>query len=234
MAIKGILAFGLVLSMIIFPIGCNRTPYFPSPPTIPPDVVVAWKTLPPPNGMHPSVSKALALPRYAAPVITAYPDLGYFTVGQWIDIVIKSHGVPAHFGSDRAGTVGVMIERDEGGFGPPPYGSFSGIPAFAEAGGAPTVGKYLLPEVQWTETDTGVVYTTAFRFYIPISTTWNLAITNYDPAKEVNITYEVYPLSIRTPGWADYAYEQALNNYLDSFPEDKQYEAIAKWMAQCR
>lgn len=233
MKIRPILILGLI--GVISLSGCDKPAAQISPPLVPQEVINVWKMTPPPNGKPPSVSRQLTLPKFSSySGQEVLGDMGYFQEGQWIDIVVKSTGLPAYFFEQQAGSIGIGLEVGGTILGLPAIGSLaSGGKDFAEAGGSPTAGKFLYLPLGYQVTQTGSqnIYTTAFRLLLPKDGNCQIAFTNYNPTVIGQVAFEVYPLA-RTSGWADEAFENSMDSWIRSIPESERAAALSSWMAQ--
>ncbi len=222
---------GLMVLTLTFS-GCGKAAA--TQPPAPQAVIATWNMSPPPNGLVPSVSRELELPKYTQERQVVYGEIGSLPEGQWIDVVVTSIGVPALFGSGDAGFVGVYFQMDDQDYGPGDIKQMASLsPAVASAGGMPTYGKFLYLPEGYRTTDVGgkTKYTTAYRLFIPRSTHYRLVLVNHNPSTIASVTYEVFRVAM-TPGWAGDKYYDDLENYLAQFPSEKQFEAMARWMAQ--
>lgn len=229
-------AISAILVVILLLSGCNSVASDPLPPEAPADVIAAWKTALPPNNSTPVISKQLSLLGYTQAQYEAAASLGFLTAGQWIDVIVTSTGVPAIWGNNEVGNTYLGFLLGEQEYGPSSIQELaSGGAAISEAGGIPTFGKFLyLPQgYRMTETNGQTRYVTAYRLFIPVSSEYSLVFQNHALNTSVYLEYEVYEVAF-TPSWAlDYqVFAKELNDYFSLFPQERQGEAMARWMDQ--
>jgi len=224
----------LIFSLVAVLAGSSCNSSESAPPRAPQSVIAAWKLPAPPNGVQPSVSKQITLPKYTSP-IDIIADLGFYQGGEWLDIIVKSMGIPVYWSDQNPNAIEIEFKFNDSYWGPPTLFSLAkeGPKEVEVAGGTPLFGKYLyMPNGRVvTETNSGTIYTIGYRLYIGNPTSCSLAFTNFDPFKVADITYEVYKVAF-TPEWSAADGVPAVYKWIESIPEDRKIDAVSKWMEQ--
>ncbi|MEQ4487932.1 MAG: hypothetical protein AAC990_06120 [Dehalococcoides mccartyi] len=223
----------LVLILFLVSTSCDKI-LEPRPPQAPQSVITAWNLPSPPNGFQPSISKQITLPKYTSS-LDIFADLGFYQGGEWLDIIIKSSGVPVYWRDQNPNAIKVEFKFGDSYWGMPTLSSLAeeGPKEVEEAGGTPLFGKYLyMPRgYQITEISSGTIYIVGYRLFIGGSSSCSLAFANFDPSRTADITYEVYRIA-STPEWSNADGVPAVYKWLESVSGDKKLGAISKWMAQ--
>jgi hypothetical protein len=172
-----------------------------TPPIAPAEVLSVWKSPPSPQSYPPILLGEVTLAEYGMEHSTSNTELFFLQNGQWIDVIVKSEDELVMFLRREPGyaSFGVAFQYSGGGYSP----DLEDLESF---GVNPFLGRMLYE--QRTETDTGIVYTTAVRLFAEggyengnwLGCECALGFENFNPNESVSISYEIYELAV-TPGW---------------------------------
>ncbi|MCL0094470.1 hypothetical protein M1N58_01030 [Dehalococcoidales bacterium] len=224
--IGGTLLITILLGVYVYHLLVEELPRMPPPPPVPAEVLSVWKSPPSPQGFPPDIRGEVTLQPYSSFVKT--PSF-FLPEGQWVDILVTSH-LPIYVEEREPGSIRVRFKSEAG------FATWSDPDH--DLIFSPFVGKWHYKNAI-TVTDVGHIYTTAIRaFAWDGAMSYYLEFCNFDPNRQVEITYEVYRLAI-TPNWGlNSPYDTQLDLWLKALhheyrlPPEEITQAYEKWIEQ--